>query len=471
MKIDKVKYITTTLPYVNSKPHIGHTFEFVLADIIARFYKQKYGSENVFFNTGVDEHGIKVQQAALSANLPPQKYCDQLAETWKAFCSDFKIQYDNFYRTSDSEHIQATKSIFKVLFLGKNFVVKEKYKGKYCVGCESFITEKEIINNKCPIHLTDLQELEEENYFFLLSKFRNQIQDILIDKSLSEDLKNQMRDFDKISITRRNVDWGVKVDSGTLYVWFEALLNYVLALTNHKHDSILHQKRFLMWENSLIICGQDNLKFQAYILQAINLALGIPQNKQVLVHGMILDKEGKKMSKSLGNVVDPIEQKDKYGVSPLRWYLFSNRIYNYFGYDENLLISTWNSQVVDSYGNLVSRVLHLIDLKSIDTNIVFPDEWVDNFISESSFLDIYFELNDFESFKNVLIDQINKLNKYINDTKPFSKECQYPEQILKRLFFGIEIISKYIKLIIPEYASSIDNALKQKKKAILFKKL
>lgn len=461
------KYISTTLPYANSSAHIGHTFEFVLADVIARYYRDKLGKENVFFNTGIDEHGLKIQKAAEAVNLPLQQYCDFYANSWKYFCKLLQIDYDNFYRTTDSLHKELTKNYFEFLIKNPEITSKHEYKGKYCIGCESFITEKEIVDNKCPIHHTELQDLSEENWFFNLAHFRPLIENILANKNLSLELEHTIEDFNEISITRQNVSWGVKVDDKTtLYVWFEALLNYYLSLADKPHNEVIEY-----WKNSTIICGKDNLKFQAYILQALNLALDIPQNKEILVHGTILDEQGKKMSKSVGNVIDPLDQLVAFGVSPLRAYLFLGlNIFGDSNYNELALKNLWNNTFVDGFGNLIARVLHLIDIKKVDTNVLSDDYKLKLFEFETT-LQISFENHQYNAFNSILTAEIFRLNKRINEEKPYSKECLNASEVLSEIYHSLILLSKYIKFIIPEYADALDIAFEEKKKAIIFKKI
>ena len=461
------KFISTTLPYVNSKPHIGHAFEFILGDVIARYYRKLLQPENVIFNVGVDEHGIKVQQAAEAAGKDPQDYCDELADLWIDFCSKFQISYDSFYRTSSSLHKKRSIQYFNDLKESPDTLYKKNYTGKYCVGCETFKTDKEIIDNRCEIHGTELQTLSEENWFLNLHKFAPNIKDILVDKSLSQELKNTIQDFKEISVTRQNVDWAVQLgDNTSLYVWEEALKNYVFAAGYPNKTDFLEY-----WENALIICGKDNLKFQAYVLQALCLANGIPQNKEVLVHGTILDMHGKKMSKTVGNVIDPIEQLEKFGISPLRFYFFGQLItFGDSSYAEIDVIDFWNSRVVDVWGNLLSRALHLIDLKQID--IIPSDQRHQLEISQKyKALDQLFEEYSFRTFTRTLFEYTTNLNKRISIEKPYAKDCQDPQRILSEIYHELVILESYYSLIIPEYELITQDALKNKRKVILFKKL
>jgi methionyl-tRNA synthetase len=206
------------LPYINSKPHVGHLYEFIIADVLSRFYKGFLGNDNVRFNVGVDEHGIKVQQAAKAAGLTPEAYCENLARTWLEFCQKFSIDYDSFYRTSDVVHESKSIEFFERL-KRKGLVYLKPYTGHYCIGCEAFITPKEIVNNKCPIHGTELKELSEENYFLNIGKWRNEITTRLTEPRYEEELKGNKEGFEEISVTRTNVDWAIQLGNGhSLYV-------------------------------------------------------------------------------------------------------------------------------------------------------------------------------------------------------------------------------------------------------------
>lgn len=466
------KYITTTLPYINSKAHIGHAFEFVLADIISEFYKLKFGKENVFLNVGVDEHGLKIYQKALELGYNDTKeYCDDLSEIWKNFCKDLKIDYDNFYRTTSAFHAIQTLSFYGEI---KDNIFRKNYEGKYCVGCESFKTEKELNNDICPIHFQKTESISEENLFFNISKYKNQVQDVLIDKTLSNELKNLIaEDFD-LSISRKNVPWGVRINEDEVfYVWAEALLNYLFAIKYYENREYFNE----YWSNSLQICGTDNLKFQAYIFQSLLLAAGIPQTKEILVHGTILDSKGIKMSKTLGNVIDPIEQKEKYGLSPLRYYLFFGlNTFDKSSYDEDALVKKWNSEIVNGFGNLITRTLHIIDINNINPAFIsesdkLSEEFCTKLHEDFEELDSYFFGYDFSSANNKIRYVIDYINQRYDKERPFDKECENKDVILSEIFFYLERLSKYFKIILKDEAEQIDLAFKNKKKVVLFNKL
>lgn len=462
------KYISSTLPYSNArKGHIGHTFEFVLADVIAEYYRLKLGKENVFLNTGVDEHGSKILQKSIEEGFSsPQEYCDLVAGKWKEFCDVFKINYDNFYRTTDSRHRENVLRFYGEI---KDHVFVKEYEGEYCIGCEAFITAKEIINGRCPIHHTDLVHTKETNRFFDLKKFAPLIKDTLIDKSISPELANLLNDPFDLSITRENVKWGIETGEGDVfYVWSEALLCYIFAIKFYEDKEYFNQ----FWENSLIIAGQDNLKFQSVILPALLLANNIPQPKEILIHGTIVDADGNKLSKTNGNVIDPIEQVEKYGLDAVRYYLFFGL--NTFGnskYSEADLVKLWNSDVVNGLGNLISRLLHLIDTKQIQLSedALSPEKKEARACSVKA-IDAAFESYDFQGVRDLLNGIVNNCNKRITEERPFDKTCPNPDQILNEIYYDVLDIIPYYQIVLKAHAIQLDRAFIDRKKSILFAK-
>ena len=462
--MNKYKYITTTLPYINSTPHIGHCFEFVLADVIAEYHRL---NNNVFFNVGVDEHGQKIYQKSIDEGYTnTQEYCDEFAKKWKDFCTLFKINYDNFYRTTDTKHKEDVLRFYDEI---KEHIFTKEYVGKYCVGCESFITEKEIVDGKCTIHNSELLTTKETNNFFDISSFSALINDVLVDKTKSSELRNIINDKFDLSITRQNVKWGINTGNGDVfYVWFEALLNYIFAIKYYDDKDFFNK----YWDNSLIICGKDNLKFQAYILQALLISNKVPQTKEVLVHGNILDVDGNKMSKSIGNVIDPIEQVNKYGLDAVRYYLiFGLNTLSDSKYSETELVKKWNNDIVNGLGNLISRLLYIIDFKKVELNEQYLSVDSINRIQETSNkINELFTAYNFKDVGNLLNETVSNINKRITIEKPFDKECLNYSEILNELYFELKSLLKYYGLILKEHKESIDRAFVDNKKIILFDK-
>lgn len=471
MKFEKT-FITTTLPYVNSKPHIGHLFEFILADSLTRFLK--HNGKEVYFNTGIDEHGVKVYTKSIELNKNISDYLSDLNNVWIDFCQKFNIKYDNFYRTSDKSHHEKVKIIWN-RFLERGDIYKKNYKGKYCVGCESFKLDKDTIDGKCTDHpTTNLVDVDEENYFFKLTNYKSSLlnwinnnPDFLEPKSKLDELKYLINNSEDISISRlkENCPWGVEVPNDVnhvIYVWFDALLNYIFA-AGYLTDNF-------NWDNVIQLCGPDNLRFQAIIFQSFLESEKIKKSDKLLVHGTILDKDGKKISKSLGNVIDPIEELGKYGYEPIRYYSLTGlSTYSDSNWNSNDLVAIWNNEVCNDWGNLLSRTLHLIDIKlngnlvevesdfkiKVDDDVTLVKEHWNNY----HFRDALVKTNEIVKFAN----------KYINDVKPWSAEN--PNSSLSNLYYLIKEVNELYYSVLPDKYNEVKTAIEQKKKAIIFNKI
>jgi len=457
---------------VNSVPHIGHAFEFIIGDSISRYLKHQ--GENVFFNTGLDEHGLKVYTKSQELGISVYEHIDGLTSLWKEFCVKFQIDYDNFYKTSDAEHHRKVKIVWNS-FIERGDIYKKIYKGKYCIGCESFKLDKDLIDGKCFDHPSiDIIDIEEENYFFKLSKYKEILfkwisdnPEFLVPSQKLTELKNLIINSEDISVSRlkENCPWGVDVpddDTQVIYVWFDALLNYVFAA------GYLSGK--FKWQNVIQICGTDNLRFQAIIFQSFLESEGIKKSDKLLVHGTILDKNGRKISKSTGNVIDPIEQLEKYGIEAVRYYALAGLLtYSDSSWNEEDIVKLYNADVCNDWGNLVSRVLHLIDLKCSNVELLINKSFklvVDGFKLETDKLWREFKIKDATQKTN---DLVKFANKYINDEKPWSNP-NYLE-ILGNLYYLISIVNDLYYPIFPEKYNVIKEAIIERKKVIIFKKL
>ncbi|NHZ86457.1 MAG: methionine--tRNA ligase [Planctomycetia bacterium] len=473
-------YITTTLPYANSVPHVGHALEFFQGDALARFFRKKYGDENVFFNVGIDENGLKLFNTAKDNNKTPQDFVNELSLKWKDFCLQFNISYNCFYRTSEKVHHLNAKMIWSQCNENGD-IYKRHYDGLYCVGCESFILERDLLNGDCPHHNEKPVIHSEENYFFRLSKYSSQILEYLENspsflqpKSKLQELKNFIKNIEDISISRskENLPWGVDVpddQNHVMYVWFDALTNYISAIGYNSDPNNFNK----FWPG-VQLCGPDNLRFQGAMWQGILASLNLPFTKHLLVHGTVLGPDGQKMSKSIGNVIAPLDQYEKYGSDVCRYYMLAIiKTYNDCCYRESELKEFYNSNLANNYGNLLYRFIHLAQKKEI--NIANED------VVESSFRQNVLELKNKSEgqYTNFGISDaaltINKMitfgNQYFHKEEPWKQDTERCEIILNGISFLLKIASELYYPIIPDGAQKALNALEKKEKIILFPKL
>lgn len=365
MSMGKKLYVTTAIPYVNAKPHIGTAVDQLLADIWARYQRQN--GREVRYQVGVDEHGNKVASKALENNLDPQAYVDSMYPEFEKLFSSLGTSHTDFIRTSDGHHKLAVQYIWQKL---QPYIYKGTYEGWYCEGCESFVTDKEATANNgvCPVHQREYQRLSEENYYLKASAFTNKIREAIETnrmrivpeyrkKEFFELIKDGLQDV-SISRPRKNLSWGVTVpgdDSQVMYVWVDALSNYLTVLGYPNQPGWDE-----FWPADLQVVGKDILRFHAGIWPAILLGLDLPLPKNLLVHGHV-NVEGVKMSKSIGNVVDPMELIEQYGRDAFRYY-FSRHVPTQddgdFSYEK--FENAYNNELGNDIGNLVQRISAMI---------------------------------------------------------------------------------------------------------------
>lgn len=473
-------YLTTTLPYVNAEPHIGHALEFVQADTIVRYFRNKLGKENVFFNVGTDEHGQKIYYKAQEEGLGIKEFVDKYAKRVSDFCDLFFVSYDNFYRTSDEKHHKYAQEFWNKCNENGD-IYKKAYTGLYCVGCERYLTEKELVDGKCPDHHTEPEKKTEENYFFKLSKYRDQLLKWLDENKefvkpayKMDELKKFISEMEDISISRlrENLPWGIEVPNDPtqmMYVWFDALTNYAIAVGYGEDEN-----RFNEWWPAVQICGPDNLRFQGAIWQGMLASAGLPQSNKLLVHGMVLGSDGTKMSKTVGNIISPFEQEQKYGAEIVRFYLLTGiTTYDDAAYKEDDLINMYNSRLANNFGNLLNRVIHLANAKGVEMNNdekvekEFKDT-VDGYVSEINSLYESYELYS----AGEKIDQLADFgNKYITKEEPWGKEVEESGTILNNLSYLLKHVIACYSPIIPISAEKAKNALENLEKVILFPKI
>ncbi|MDO8656624.1 MAG: methionine--tRNA ligase, partial [Nanoarchaeota archaeon] len=354
--------------YVNAPPHIGHALEFIQADAMARYHRMI--GDDTYFLTGTDEHGVKIYQAAEKAGMVVQDFVDKNAQTFMDLKDILWLSYDDFIRTSSARHKEGAKKIWEKMWAAGD-IYKGKYEGLYCVGCEAFIPEKDLdAGGNCPIHKKKPEKLVEENYFFKLSKYSDEIRKMIEDGKLvvlPESRKNEMLNIigeeglHDVSFTRPKsaLPWGVDVpndENQVMYVWCDALSNYITAI-DYAHEGELF-KRY--WPCDVQLIGKDILRFHAGIWIGMLMSAEIEIPKSIYVHGFVTS-EGQKMSKSIGNVVNPFEYLEKYGVDALRYYLLRESPTTDDGdFGHERFVDLYNSELANSLGNLVNRVVTMV---------------------------------------------------------------------------------------------------------------
>ncbi|MDO5561541.1 MAG: methionine--tRNA ligase [bacterium] len=358
-------YITTTLPYINAKPHLGFAWEILTADFIARY--QRLLGNSVIFNTGTDEHGQKVYQKAVAAGLSAQAYTDQLVNDFKALKELLDLSYTDFTRTTDKNHQAAAQTFWKKC-LENGDIYKKKYQSKYCVGCELEKTDSELVEGHCPLHPQQTIEIrEEENYFFRFSKYQEQLlylyqtQPELIlgqgkQKEIVSFVQGGLQDF-SISRVKSKMPWGIPVpedEEQVMYVWFDALINYISVL-----GWPINEKKFAEFWPAVQICGKDNLRQQAAMWQSMLISANLKTSKKILINGFIT-VNGEKMSKSLGNVIAPADLVDKFGREATRFIIAGFPVYREdVDITPTRLEDFYTANLVNGLGNLCSRLAKL----------------------------------------------------------------------------------------------------------------
>jgi len=364
-------YITTTLPYVNAEPHIGFAMEIVRADVMARLHRVL--GDDVFFNTGTDEHGQKIYQKAVELGIDPQKYCDESAARFSALKEALNLSYNSFVRTTDEHHIKAAQEFWK-LCDAKGDIYKKNYKIKYCVGCELEKTDSDLVNGKCPIHpQMGLEIREEENYFFkfsnyqekLLELYKNQpdfVQPDFRQNEMKIFVEGGLQDF-SISRLKSKMPWGVEVPGDSeqvMFVWFDALVNYISCLGWPENEA-----KFKEYWPGIQICGKDNLRQQTAMWQAMLMSAGLPTSKQVMVEGFITSN-GVKMSKSAGNVIDPLEYAEKYGTDAVRYFLTAElSVFEDSDMTKERFEEAFQANLANGIGNLCARVAAMSEKENL----------------------------------------------------------------------------------------------------------
>ncbi len=468
-------YISTSIVYTNAPPHIGFALESIQADVLARWNRAL--EKDVFFLTGTDEHGAKIAKKAKELNKNPQDFVNEISEKFKELTKVLNLSNDDFIRTTDKKrHWPVVENVWKKLEESGD-IYKKKYKGFYCVGCEAFIKEKDLKDGKCLIHERELEVVEEENYFFRLSKYQDELKEKIEKdeyKIIPETRKNEVlglikQGLEDISFSRskEKLEWGIPVpgdDSQVIYVWADALSNYISALGYNKDKKF---KKY--WPADVHCIGKDILKFHALFWPAMLLSIGIDLPKKLFVHGFIT-VNGQKMSKSLGNVIDPFELVEKYGTDAVRYFLL-REIHSTedgdFTYEK--FEGRYNSDLASGIGNLLARVRVMADNTDPKSKIQNPNI-KSNPKSQKAIQETKKRYKKtLEEFKfnealRAIWGLISFCDKYIEKEKPWEKKENSP-QVLGNLLVILDNIAKLLQPFLPETSERIIKEVARDKKS------
>ncbi len=480
--MNKHYYVTTPIFYPTGLPHIGTAYNVFIADALARYYRRKLGGENVLFLTGTDEHGQNIAKKAEEAGKTPQQYVDEYAAEFKQIWQDLHITNNDYIQTTDPQHEKFAAELIQKSY-DNGDIYESEYEGWYCESDEAFIAESDLVDGKCPNHPTKTPVwLKEKNYFFKLSKYQDwlleyydQHPDFVQPNKWAEYAKGLIKaGLQDISVTRANVKWGIKVPfdpEQTIYVWYDALPNYLSYLHFHKHDGNYFEK---FWPVANHVVGKDIIKFHAILWPAMLKSAGYEPPAHVLTHGFFT-VNGQKIGKSNNNAIDPRELAAKYGLDPVRYALLSEfSVGNDGDFSEERLVVKYNSDLANNWGNLLNRVIHLANNKEVKLSLdkVAPafKPVVDERVTKYEALFENFQL--FEAIQEVsaLVDFGNK---YIADHKPWEKDrsAESVSEILNNLAYLLNAVNDLYAPILPDSVERAQEALAKQETIILFPKL
>ncbi|MBU0706820.1 methionine--tRNA ligase [Patescibacteria group bacterium] len=445
-------YITTPIYYVNDKPHIGHAYTTVAADVLARWHRHR--GDEVFFLTGTDEHGAKVAESAVEAGQEPQEFVNEVAKLFRIAWKNLNIKYDNFIRTTSPEHHRAV-GVFINKLKASNSIYEDKYEGLYCVGCEKFITEKELVEGKCPVHNKKPKKIKEKNYFFKLTDYIEQVKELIVSgkmKILPEERKKEVlglfeQGMEDFSVSREKVKWGIPLPfdkKQNIYVWVEALQNYISGIGYGEPS----EKFSKWWPADCHIMAKDILKFHAIYWPALLLAVGEPLPKEQFIHGFFTI-DGKKMSKSLGNVINPNDLVNQYGSDATRYLLLSQFPFGQDGdVKKSLFDEKYNSDLANGLGNLVSRTANLMEKN--DVGIDTAQQPISN--DKVDIINKQIEHYRFDEALKGIYGIISQANKYLDEQAPWKHTPDDKEKttiVLQNVSDWIKTIAELIYPFMP----------------------
>lgn len=467
-------YITTPIYYPSANFHIGHCYTTIIADSIARYQRLK--GKDVFFLTGTDEHGQKIENKAKEKGVTPKEYVDEIVENAKDLWKSLGISYDKFIRTTDEYHEKAVQKIFDKLY-EQGDIYLDKYKGLYCTPCESFWTETQLVDGKCPDCGREVSLVEEESYFFRLSKYQKRIEELY--KTNPEFIKPESRKNEMINnflkpgledlcVSRTTFSWGIPVSFNpkhVIYVWIDALTNYITALGYLSDDDSLFKK---YWPADLHLVGKEIVRFHAIIWPALLMALDLPLPKQVFGHGW-LKIDGGKISKSLGNYKDPREYIDKYGVDAVRYYALREVSFGSDGnFSEEALIARTNADLANTLGNLLNRTIAMTNkyFDGVISNSKVNEEIDKELINKASNLKSVVDKNMEKLYISDALEEIfnflRECNKYIDDTTPWVLAKEEKKERLQTVLYNLlESIRISSVLLTPFMPTTTEKIFKQ----------
>ena len=426
----KPYYITTPIYYPSGNPHIGHCYTTVACDSIAR-YRRMQGYD-VMFLTGTDEHGLKIEQKAAEKGVTPKEYVDEVVKTFKSLWNFMNIDYDRYIRTTDDYHIKTVQKIFKELY-DKGYIYKGEYSGKYCTPCESFWTESQLVDGKCPDCGREVTEAKEEAYFFKMAPFADRIEKLLTEtdylqpKTRATELVNNFikPGLEDLCVSRTTFKWGIPVtfdDKHVIYVWIDALSNYISALGFY-NDAYNDFDKF--WPADVHMVAKDIMRFHAIIWPAMLMALDLPLPKHLAVHGWITFN-GQKMSKSLGNVVDPFVLGKRYGADAIRYHILREMALGAdSSFSNEIMINRINSDLANGFGNLVSRTVAMVEkyfggtLPTERESGEFDDDLIATATALKSSVDDFIDKTQLNNALAEIFKVVSRANKYIDETAPW----------------------------------------------------